>query len=212
MFFSIFSNALVGASVPGTLTKIRKNSSKIANNASPDELTGCLLATLAASKPAGQMLELGTGTGVSASWLLSGMDAQSSLHSVELDNELAEFAQQELANDKRFSRIVSDAAQYFETIPSGYFDLIFAANCPDKPIHLNLAVRGLKPGGFYILDNLLPQANRLDAHNAKLPGLLTSLMGNPELIILPLDWSTGVVIAVKIPSVCNPTVNLTKAQ
>jgi predicted O-methyltransferase YrrM len=36
--------------------------------------TGLFLRTLAASKPAGRFLELGTGTGVATAWLLAGMD------------------------------------------------------------------------------------------------------------------------------------------
>ena len=35
---------------------------------------GALLAVLAASKPGGRLLELGTGTGHGTAWLLSGMD------------------------------------------------------------------------------------------------------------------------------------------
>ena len=37
---------------------------------------GALLAVLAASKPGGRFLELGTGTGHGAGWLLAGMDAR----------------------------------------------------------------------------------------------------------------------------------------
>ena len=39
-----------------------------------DVLTCSLLRTLAASKPAGRFLELGTGTGLSTAWILDGMD------------------------------------------------------------------------------------------------------------------------------------------
>ena len=49
-----------------------------------DILTCSLLRTLAASKPSGKFLELGTGTGLSTSWILDGMDTGSSL--ISLDN------------------------------------------------------------------------------------------------------------------------------
>jgi predicted O-methyltransferase YrrM len=39
-----------------------------------ERTTGALLRTLAASKPGGRILELGTGTGLSACWMLDGMD------------------------------------------------------------------------------------------------------------------------------------------
>lgn len=44
-----------------------------------DPLTCSLLRTLAAAKPGGQFLELGTGTGLSTAWILDGMDADSTL-------------------------------------------------------------------------------------------------------------------------------------
>ena len=47
--------------------------------------TGALLAALAASKPGGRLLELGTGTGLGTAWLLSGMDADSHLDTVDTD-------------------------------------------------------------------------------------------------------------------------------
>jgi predicted O-methyltransferase YrrM len=43
-----------------------------------DVLTGSLLRTLAGSKPSGKFLELGTGTGLSTSWILDGMKNQRS--------------------------------------------------------------------------------------------------------------------------------------
>ena len=47
---------------------------------------GALLAVLAASKPGGRFLELGTGTGHGTAWLLSGMDSTSSLDTVGAEN------------------------------------------------------------------------------------------------------------------------------
>lgn len=49
--------------------------------------TGSLLRLLAASKPAARILEIGTGTGISAAWLLDGMDDTASLVSIENDAE-----------------------------------------------------------------------------------------------------------------------------
>jgi len=47
---------------------------------------GSLLRTLAASKPGGRLLELGTGTGVGTAWLLDGMDAAARLETVDNDD------------------------------------------------------------------------------------------------------------------------------
>ncbi|MEJ0057059.1 MAG: hypothetical protein WDN75_16225 [Bacteroidota bacterium] len=50
-----------------------------------DVLTCSLLRTLASSKPGGKFLELGTGTGLSTSWILDGMDKESTLTSIDND-------------------------------------------------------------------------------------------------------------------------------
>ncbi len=50
-----------------------------------DIYTCSLLKTLAASKPRGRFLELGTGTGLSTSWILAGMDANATLDSIDND-------------------------------------------------------------------------------------------------------------------------------
>ena len=44
-----------------------------------DVLTCGLLRTLASAKPSGRFLELGTGTGLSTSWIADGMDEVSTL-------------------------------------------------------------------------------------------------------------------------------------
>jgi len=51
---------------------------------------GALLAVLAASKPGGRLLELGTGTGHGTAWLLSGMDETSHLDTVDTDQAVVQ--------------------------------------------------------------------------------------------------------------------------
>ena len=62
---------------------------------------GALLAVLAASKPGGRLLELGTGTGHGSAWLLSGMDGAASLDSVDTDATVVEVARRRLGGDSR---------------------------------------------------------------------------------------------------------------
>ncbi len=49
-----------------------------------DTQLGSLLSTLSATKPKANFLELGTGSGLSTSWILHGMDAQSSLKTIDI--------------------------------------------------------------------------------------------------------------------------------
>src|SRR5450755_70536 len=66
------------------------------------EISTCtLLKTLAASKPSGEFLELGTGTGLATAWILDGMDKDSTLISLDNDETLLSIAKENLGVDKR---------------------------------------------------------------------------------------------------------------
>ena len=61
------------------------------------EISTCsLLKTLAASKPSGEFLELGTGTGLATAWILDGMDEESTLISLDNDETLLSIAKENL--------------------------------------------------------------------------------------------------------------------
>ena len=78
-----------------------------------DVLTGTLLRSLAASKPGGRILELGTGCGLSACWLLDGMTADGSLVSVDTDASFQAIARgDELGTDLRLTLVLRDGGEY----------------------------------------------------------------------------------------------------
>src|SRR6185503_15547959 len=83
---------------------------------------GALLAALAASKPGGRFLELGTGTGHGTAWLLSGMDPKSSLDSVDIDPRVVAVARRHLGSDGRVTFHVVDGADFIQQAPRGQFD------------------------------------------------------------------------------------------
>src|SRR6187401_458962 len=87
---------------------------------------GSLLATLAASKPAGRILELGTGTGHGTAWLLAGMDAASVLDTVDTDEGVVAVAQRHLSTDERVRFHVMDGAEFIQKASPQQFDLIYA--------------------------------------------------------------------------------------
>ena len=162
-----------------------------------DKLTGSLLRTLAASKPAGRMLELGTGSGLATSWLLDGMDERSKLVSVDNDGVLLGIARKHLGYDTRLDLVESDAGQWLTEHEGERFDLIFADTWHGKYLMLNEAIAMLKPGGFYIIDDMLPQSNWPDGHAEKAERLAEILMERKDLQVTPLAWSTGLYIGVK---------------
>ena len=62
---------------------------------------------------------------------------------------------------------------------------------------LDDALSVVKTGGFYVIDDLLPQPNWPEDHAAKVPVLIEQLAANPRFAILPLVWASGVVVAVR---------------
>ncbi len=163
-----------------------------------DERTGCLLRTLAVSKPGGNFLELGTGTGVSAAWLLDGMDRDSRLISVDRDPEVQRIAARHLTNDHRCTFVGQDAAEFLASRSEPEFDLVFADAWPGKFTHLEAALALLDIGGFYIVDDLLPQPSWPVDHPPKVDALIANLEQNAGLELVKLDWSTGIIIAAKV--------------
>lgn len=91
-----------------------------------DILTCSLLRTLAASKPSGKFLELGTGTGLSTAWILDGMDSASSLISIDNETKFLEIANKYLGNDRRLDLITTDGGDWVNNNKQLKFDYIFA--------------------------------------------------------------------------------------
>lgn len=164
---------------------------------SSDKLTGALLRTLAASKTASNLLELGTGTGVAAAWLLDGMDRESRLTSIEIDEVVLSLAREILGDDNRVTFVQVDGGDWLSQAESSQFDLIFADSWPGKYSHLDEALRLLKRGGLYVIDDMLPQPNWPEGHASRVEELIAVLESRDELIITKLNWSTGIILAVK---------------
>jgi predicted O-methyltransferase YrrM len=83
--------------------------------------------------------------------------------------------------------------------PAVRFDLIFADAMPGKYESLDEALALVAPGGFYVIDDMLPQPNWPEGHAEKVPTLLYRLSANPQFHMAPLVWSSGVALLVRRP-------------
>lgn len=191
-------NELENLRWPQALPLIRQTAEAAGFQMSSDLLTGALLRMLVAAKPAGSFLELGTGAGAGTSWLLAGMDQSSRLLTIENDASLIAIAQQQLGTDARVTFCCADAGRWLEQERADKFDIIFADTWAGKFTHLDEALRLLRPGGMYVLDDLLPQANWPDGHETKVTALIAQLEQRVDLMLTKLNWSTGIIIAVKL--------------
>ncbi|MCD2423364.1 methyltransferase domain-containing protein [Niabella pedocola] len=163
----------------------------------PSDLqTGSLLKTLVASKPGGRILELGTGTGLATSWILSGMDNHASLVSVD-NNELLINVAKEQLKDNRIEFICGDGYEWIAAYKGASFDLIFADAMPGKYDLFEETFALLKTGGIYFIDDMLPQPNWPEGHAQRVEAFITMLEKRTDLVLTPLNWSTGIIIVTK---------------
>ena len=162
-----------------------------------DVLTCSLLRTLAASKPTGKFLELGTGTGLSTAWILDGMDDNSSLISIDNDPGFVQIAERFLENDKRLKLVTTDAGEWIQENRHQKFDYIFADTWHGKYLLLDEVLLMLNKGGLYIIDDMLQQPNWPEGHDEKAKMLINSLELRKDLLLTKQAWATGIIIAVK---------------
>lgn len=184
--------------LPLQLPQLLSETTRLNFTMASDLPTGCLLRTLAAAKPAGNLLELGTGTGVATAWLLDGMGGESRLVTIEKDEAPLAVAQKLLGDDQRVVFVHADGGEWLSHAEPDQFDLIFADSWPGKYTHLDEALRLLKRGGLYVIDDMLPQPNWPDGHAQRAEGLISILESREDLLITKLNWSTGIIIGTKI--------------
>ena len=190
-------NASINQSYPKTYSIIDAESRASGFTMASDPLTGTFLRTLAASKPAGKFLELGTGTGLSTSWILDGMDDSSTLISIDNDEAFLAIAQRHLSDDKRLNLVLTDGAEWFAKNQALKFDFVFADTWHGKYLVLETALSMLNPGGLYVIDDMLPQPNWPEGHQEKVRTLIDTLEQRSDLYLTKQDWATGIIIAVK---------------
>jgi predicted O-methyltransferase YrrM len=162
-----------------------------------DVLTCSLLRTLASTKPAGKFLELGTGTGLSTSWILDGLDQDSRLISIDNDAKFLAIAKQFIGDDKRLTLVDTDGADWINKNKNEKFDYIFADTWHGKYLLLDEAIAMLNKGGLYIIDDMLPRPNWPEGHQEKAAKLIQDLESRDDLNLTKQVWATGIVIGVK---------------
>ena len=182
---------------PPSLKRIIEGTKSLGFEMPSEPKTGALLKTLAATKPNGRFLEIGTGTGLSAAWILMGMDENSFLTSLDNDEKTQAVALENLGKDPRFSVVCADAGEWLEKNQGKGYDFIFADALPGKFTHLQLALNILNVGGIYIIDDLLPQANWPEGHAPRVPELISQIENISGFTSVRIEWASGLMLVVK---------------
>ena len=183
--------------IPKIHTEITRKSEEIGFTMPSDLYVGSFLKTLIASKPNGRFLEIGTGIGLSLSWMIEGMDADSKLISVDNDPELISIATSYFGNDERVDVICKDGTDWIKEYSGAKFDLIFADAWPGKYSEIDEVLDLVKVGGFYIIDDMTKQPNWPAGHEDNVIELTAYLEQREDLQLTKMNWSTGLIMAVK---------------
>lgn len=181
---------------PAYVDDILEKAKSLNFSMSSDMDMGQMLRVLAGAKPNGMFLELGTGAGLSTAWILDGMDAHSTLISIELDKTIQNIAREYLM-DERVQFITADGHDYILQNRHLRFDYIFADTWPGKYELLHETLALLNKGGFYIIDDMTSVDAWPEEHREKAMRLRTTLRELSDLHIVELEWSTGIIIATK---------------
>lgn len=160
-------------------------------------LQGRILKMLTGMIAPRRILELGTFTGYSALCIAEGMPEGAELHTVEIDDEMADeltalFAEAGHGHD--ISLHIGDAEEIVPAL-SGEWDMVFVdANKRRYPAYLEMLLPRISKGGYILADNTLwdgKVAEQSDRHDPQLEGIMEfnrMVAENPALekVILPL--------------------------
>lgn len=188
---------------PKIHSEIERKSEEIGFTMPSDVYIGTLLKTLITSRPNAHILELGTGIGLSLSWMIDGMDAGSHLITVDNDPKLIEIAKNYFADDSRVEVVCMDGSEWIKNYNGSQFDLIFADAWPGKYSEIDEVLNMVKVGGFYIIDDMTAQPNWPEGHQEHVDGLIEYLENREDFNLTKMNWSTGVIIAVKTKNSIN---------
>ena len=187
----------LGGKYPSAYNAIKKATEANGFTMPSEVLTCSLLKTLAATKPGGRFLELGTGTGLATTWILDGMDESSALISIDNDETLLNIAKENLGLEKRIKLICTDGGTWIKQNAGKEFSFIFADTWPGKYTLLDEVLDMVEKGGIFIIDDMLPQQNWPTGHAEKAIQLIADLDSRDDIILTKMGWATGIVIITK---------------
>ncbi|MCX7985943.1 MAG: O-methyltransferase [Bacteroidales bacterium] len=128
-------------------------------------IQGLLLTFLTRMISPSCVLEIGTYTGYSAICLAQGLKSDGILYTIEIDDEIAEIAQQYFDQSDYSKNIRMVVGNAIEVIPrlNRMYDLIYIdGEKREYPQYLDTCLPYLKSGGYLIADNVLWDGKVLD--------------------------------------------------
>jgi len=168
---------------------------------------GSVLRTLAAAIDARNVVEIGTGGGVSALWLLEGMNPEGVLTSVDIEAEHQMIAKDAIAQAgipaNRVRLINGKPEEVLDRLTHEAYDLVLISGRPtDLAMHVDQALILLRPNGLLIIDRALwndkvADPAQRDADTISVRGTVESIANHEQLTGTLLPVGGGLLVAVK---------------
>jgi predicted O-methyltransferase YrrM len=168
---------------------------------------GAALRVLAAALAARTVVEVGTGTGVGALWLLGGMPEDGVLTSIDIETEHQKAAREAFAEagiaPNRTRLISGPALDVMPRLTDGAYDLVVLdADKKEYADYLDQAIRLLRPGGVLAFDNALwhdrvADPAQRDETTTTIRELGKAVRDDPRLVSAMLPTGDGLLVAVK---------------
>jgi predicted O-methyltransferase YrrM len=153
------------------------------------------------------VVEIGTGTGVAATYLLRGMDPAGVLTSIDIEPEhhraaRATFSAAGFSPD-RVRLIAGAALSVLPRLADGAYDLVLVdAVKSEYPAYVEHAVRLLRPGGLLAVDNALwhsrvPDPAQRDHNTTAIRETLREARVRDDLVVALVPSGDGLLLAVR---------------
>ncbi|WP_433268625.1 O-methyltransferase [Actinosynnema sp. CS-041913] len=170
---------------------------------------GAALRFLATALQAKAVVEIGTGTGVGALYLLGGMPSAGVLTSIDVEPQHQRAARVAFAEAgiavSRTRLIMGQALDVLPRLTDGAYDLVFVdAAKSEYPKYLEEGVRLLRPGGVIAFDDVLWHGKVVDAGNrdpdtVAMRDVARAVRENDRLVPVILPLGEGLLVAAKCP-------------
>jgi predicted O-methyltransferase YrrM len=117
--------------------------------------------------------------------------------SFDNDETLLQIAHTFLGKDKRLDLVHADGEEWVKSNWGQKFDYVFADTWHGKYLLLDKVLEMVNKGGFYIVDDMLPQPNWPEGHQEKAINFVKHLESRSDFVVTKQHWATGIIIAVK---------------
>ena len=169
---------------------------------------GSALRLLAALIEARAVVEIGTGTGVSGTWLMRGMRPDGVLTTVDVEAEHQRLARETFTEAgfpaQRVRTIAGAALDVLPRLTDGHYDLVFAdGDKAEYSAYLKEALRLLRPGGVVAFDNALwhdrvADPAQRDPDTVAIRDLGREIAEHDDLVAALLPVGDGLLVAKKV--------------